>query len=97
LENQCFVGHILEYKGIIVEYTTKESAKQRNEKKAHPNIKSGPINGKEAAQAHSETDQRKVVARRLHLGVAKPKLRPHPCLCQPGLASSDGIINALGG
>jgi hypothetical protein len=49
LENQCFAGHIFEYKGIIVEYAIKQSAKQRNEKKAHPNIKSGPITGKEAA------------------------------------------------
>jgi hypothetical protein len=48
LENQCFVGVILEYKGIIVKYTINQSAKQRNEK-AHQNIKSGPTTDKEAA------------------------------------------------
>ena len=62
MENQCFAGHILEYKGIIVEYAIKQSAKQRNEK-AHPNIQSGPTTGEEAAQAHLETDQKKAVVR----------------------------------
>ena len=72
MENQCFAGHILEYKGIIVEYAIKQSAKQRNEKKAHPNIKSGPTTSEEVAQAHSKTNQRKAVVKQLHLGVAAP-------------------------
>jgi len=42
LENQCFTGVKLEYKGIIVKYTINQSAKQRNEKMAHQNIKCGP-------------------------------------------------------
>ena len=77
MENQYFAGHILEYKGNIVEYAIKQSAKQRNEK-AHPNIQSGPTTGEEAAQAHSETNQRKVMARRLYLGTAAPRVCPHP-------------------
>jgi hypothetical protein len=42
LEVHYFAGVILEYKGIIVKYAIKQSAKQGNEKKAHPHIKSGP-------------------------------------------------------
>ena len=48
LEVHYFAGVILEYKGIIVKYAIKQRAKQRNEK-AHPNIKSGPTIGEEAA------------------------------------------------
>ena len=44
-----FAGDMLEYKGIIVKYAIKQSAKQRNEKKAHPNIKSRPTTDEEAA------------------------------------------------
>ena len=39
LEVHYFLGVILEYKGIIVKYAIKQSAKQGNEK-AHPHIKS---------------------------------------------------------
>jgi hypothetical protein len=52
LEVLYFAGVILEYKGIIVKYAINQSTKQRNEKKAHPNIKSGPPTNEEAAQAH---------------------------------------------
>ena len=48
LENQCFTGVKLEYKGIIVKYAINQSAKQRN-KKTHQNIKSGPTTSEEAA------------------------------------------------
>ena len=40
LEVHHFAGDMLEYKGIIVKYAIKQSAKQGNEK-AHPHIKSG--------------------------------------------------------
>ena len=49
LEVQYFVGVILEYKGIIVKYAINQSVKQRNEKKAHQNIKFGPTTDEEAA------------------------------------------------
>ena len=42
LEVHYFAEVILEYKGIIVKYTINQSAKQRNEKMAHQNIKCGP-------------------------------------------------------
>jgi hypothetical protein len=67
---------MLEYKGII-KYAIKQSAKHINKKKAHPNIKSRPTTSEEAAQAHSETNQRKAVVRWLHLGAAAPRVRPH--------------------
>ena len=76
LQNQCFGGVILEYKGIIVKYTINQSAKQRNEKKAHQNIKSRPTTDEEAAHAHSETDQREAVVRQLHLGHLPLPIRP---------------------
>jgi hypothetical protein len=72
LEVHYFTGIILEYKGIIVKYAINQSTKQKNEKKAHPNIKFGPTTNEKVAQAHLETDQRKAVTRRLHLGVAAP-------------------------
>ena len=49
LQDYYFAGLVLEYKGIIVKYTINQSAKQRNEKKAHQNIKFGPTTDEEAA------------------------------------------------
>ena len=76
LEVHYFLGVILEYKGIIVKYTINQSAKQRNEKKAHQNIKFGKTADEEATHAHSETDQREAVARQLHLGHLPLPTRP---------------------
>ena len=41
-EVHYFAGVIPEYKRIIVKCAIKQSAKQGNEKKAHPHIKYGP-------------------------------------------------------
>ena len=49
LEVHHFARDMLEYKGIIVKYAIKQSTMQRNKKKVHPNIKSRPTIGEEAA------------------------------------------------
>ena len=63
LEVHYFAGVILEYKGIIVKYTIKQSAKQGNEKKVHPHIKSGPSTNVAWTQALPGAHLRKAVAR----------------------------------
>ena len=56
LENQCFAGLILEYKGIIIKIRHTSKCKAEKEKKAHPNANSGPSTGVDMTQAHPATD-----------------------------------------
>jgi len=70
MEVHYIAGVILEYKEIIVKYTIKQSAKQGNEKKVHPHIKSGPSTNVAWTQALPGAHLRKAVARQASRGAA---------------------------
>ena len=62
-EVHYFAGVIPEYKRIIVKCAIKQSAKQGNEKKAHPHIKYGPSTNVARTQAQLGAHLHQAVAR----------------------------------
>ena len=56
---------------------------------AHLHIKSRPSTDVGGAQAHLGSDHAKAVASRHHLGAGAPGMRPHPCYCHLGPASTE--------
>ena len=62
----------------------------KSQAKAHSNEAFWPSTDMAMAQAHRGTDHAKAVARWPHQGAGTPGVRPHPCHCLLGPASSGG-------
>ena len=71
-----------------VESAMEKCVKEIHEE-AHLHIKYGPSTDVEGAQAHLGTNHAKAVASRTHLGTGAPGVRPDPCCCHLGSASTD--------